>query len=145
MSTDVSTPPGWYDDRATPGVLRWFDGASWTPHVFVLPPVPMGAAPAPLPTTTAWPPAPAGDVGASDEALHWILPVGRSWQSVVAGYLGIVALFVWVLGPVAILLGVLGLRQARTGGRGSGRAWFAIVAGVLGCIFGLLYLVNASL
>ena len=131
----MSTPAGWYDDRATPGVLRWFDGAGWTSHTAPL---------APAPPTTSWPPAPVGDVRGSDEALHWILPVGRSWQSVVAGYLGLVALFVWVLGPVAILLGILGLRQARTGGRGSGRAWFAIVAGVVGCVFGVLYLASTS-
>ena len=132
------TAPGWYDDRATPGVLRWFDGAGWTQHTATLPPAPGAVQPA------AWPPAPVRDGADTDETLHWLLPVGRSWQSILAGYLGLVALFVWPLAPVAIVLGVLGLRRARTGGKGSGRAWFALVAGVLGCVFGILYLVSAS-
>ena len=135
----MTTPPGWYDDRATPGVLRWFDGHGWTAHTASLPPAP-GTAP-----MASWPPAPVHDGGgaAPDATLHWLLPVGRSWESIAAGYAGIAALFLWALGPVAILLGVLGLRRARTGGHGSGRAWFAVVAGALGCVFGVLYLVNA--
>ncbi|WP_456845857.1 DUF2510 domain-containing protein [Cellulomonas sp. P5_C6] len=136
----MTTPPGWYDDRATPGVLRWFDGAGWTPHTVPLPPAPGTV------LTAAWPPAPAGDAGDNgpNHTLHWLIPVGRSWESILAGYLGLAALAIWVLGPVAIGLGVLALRRARTGGHGSGRAWFAIVGGVLGSLFGILYLVNAA-
>lgn len=128
----MTMPPGWYDDRATPGVLRWFDGLGWTAHTTPFAPAP------------AWPPAPVHGDGAPDPTMEWLLPVNRSWQSILAGYVGLFALFVWVLGPVSVALGVLGLRRARTGGHGSGRAWFAIVAGVLGCVFGVLYLVNAS-
>lgn len=130
----MTMPPGWYDDRATPGVLRWFDGLGWTAHT-----TPVAVAPG-----VAWPPAPARVVAADDPTLEWLLPVNRSWQSIVAGYVGLFALVVWVLGPVSIALGVLGLRRARTGGHGSGRAWFGVVAGVLGCVFGVLFLLNAS-
>ncbi|MEZ0446531.1 DUF2510 domain-containing protein [Cellulomonas sp. ICMP 17802] len=123
----ATPPPGWYDDRATPGVVRWFDGAGWTPHV--------------APVMVAPPPA-TGDGTTPGDPLHWIVPVGRSWQSVAAGYVGLCALFIWALGPVAVWLGVLGLQRARSGGHGSGRAVFAIIAGVLGSVAGVAFLVN---
>lgn len=73
---------------------------------------------------------PAAEHGPRD-AVHWIVPVGRSGVSIAAGYVGLVAMFLWALGPVAVWLGVLGLRKARTGGHGSGRSWFGIVVGTL--------------
>jgi len=78
--------------------------------------------------------------GPSD-AVHWMLPVGRSWQSITAGYVGLLALGIWVLGPVAIWLGIWAIRKARTGGHGRGRAVFAIVTGTLGTLFMALFLV----
>lgn len=64
-------------------------------------------------------------------ALHWIVPVGRSWQSIVAGYVAILALFVWPVGPAALGLGIWALARARQGGHGRGRAVFAVIVGSL--------------
>jgi hypothetical protein len=67
------------------------------------------------------------------DAVSWLLPVGRTWQSIVAGYVGLVTLVFWPLGPVSIGLGVWSLiRLNRSGARGHGRAAFAIAAGLLG-------------
>jgi hypothetical protein len=74
------------------------------------------------------------------DTLHWVLPVGRSWQSIVAGYLGLIALGVWVVGPVAVGFGIWALRVAKTGGHGRGRAWFGIVGGLLGTVFFVWFL-----
>jgi hypothetical protein len=65
------------------------------------------------------------------EAVHWMLPVGRSWQSIVAGYAGLLGLGIWVLGPFAIWFGLWALRRASTGGHGRGRAVFGIIAGTV--------------
>jgi hypothetical protein len=145
----MTIAPGWYDDGITAGSVRWFDGRGWTAHTA---PVPgqVGSSP-----TYAGQPlgydytggfgyqaAPASDELGPGEVLHWIVPVGRSWQSVVAGYVGLVALFVWILGPVAVALGVLGLRRARAGGHGSGRSVFALVAGGLASVLALMTLVR---
>src|SRR5450830_2068914 len=75
------------------------------------------------------------------DAVHWMLPVGRSWQSITAGYVGLLSLGIWALGPVAIWLGIWAIRKARTGGHGRGRAVFAIVTGTLGTLFMALFLV----
>ena len=82
------------------------------------------------------------DLGPSN-GLHWVLPVGRSWQSITAGYLGLFALLAWsggAVGPVgaavgvatggaALWLGIVAVRRAASGGHGRGRAWCGIVAG----------------
>ncbi|WP_237728324.1 hypothetical protein [Cellulomonas sp. APG4] len=70
-------------------------------------------------------------------AVHWLLPVGRSWQAVVAPYVGLISLLAFPLAPVAIGLGVWALARARRGGHGTGRAVFAIVTGLLGCAVGV--------
>ena len=77
--------------------------------------------------------------------MHWIVPVGRSGASIAAGYVGLVSLLVWPLGPVAVGLGIWGLRKARVGGHGSGRSIFGIVTGVIGSLLGVLVLAGALL
>ncbi len=46
----MSTPdPGWYDDPAAPGQLRWWDGTAWTEQTRQAPPLPPPPAPSPRP------------------------------------------------------------------------------------------------
>ena len=73
-------------------------------------------------------------------AIRALIPVGRTWQAIVAGYLGLVAIFIVFLGPVAIGFGVWGLRL---GGHGKGRSVFGIVAGVWGTFWTLYLLTKA--
>ncbi|MET0434142.1 MAG: hypothetical protein ABW025_08235, partial [Cellulomonas sp.] len=77
----------------------------------------------------SWYPEPARLGAGPGDAVHWLLPTGRSWQSIVAGYVGLFALLIWPLGPFAVWFGLWGLRRARTGGHGRGRAVFAVVVG----------------
>jgi hypothetical protein len=64
--------------------------------------------------------------------VHWALPTGRSWQSIASGYLGLLALVVWPLGPVVLALGIWALRRAsREGSHGRIRAIFGVVVGVI--------------
>ncbi|HEY8717105.1 DUF2510 domain-containing protein [Pengzhenrongella sp.] len=115
--------PGWYPCPVTPGQVRYFDGRGWTDAVL------------PTPTAAA---APAAAGAMPSDPLHWVLPTGRSGASIAAGYVGIFALFIWVLGPVSVGMGIWGLRKARVGGHGSGRSIFAIVAGVVAIVLGLM-------
>ena len=80
-------------------------------------------------TAGPWYPEPARLGAGPRDAVHWLLPTGRSWQSIVAGYVGLLALLIWPLGPFAIWFGLWALRRARTGGHGRGRAVFAVVVG----------------
>lgn len=132
-ATPSASPPGWYTDPHAPGSLRYFDGGSWTEHV----------APASAPSATVVPsaspsfaphvrPPSAGIGSAPSDPLHWLVPSGRTWQSIVAGYVGLFAIVLWFLGPIAVGFGAWALVASSKGGRhGRGRAIFAIVAGFL--------------
>lgn len=90
------------------------------------------------------PPSPGPGAHPSD-LVHWLVPLGRPWQSIVAGYLALFALVIWPLGPLAVGFGVAGLRvAAHRHGHGRGRAWFAVVVGVLSTLF-LILVVGANL
>jgi hypothetical protein len=67
------------------------------------------------------------------DVMHWVVPTGRSWQTIASGYLGLISLFTFFPGPFAIALGVLGLRAAsQEGSHGRVRAIFGIVSGSIG-------------
>ncbi len=118
MSSSAPAPAGWYADPQAPQLnLRYFDGQQWTGAVALRQDtaVRLGAEP--------------------DDAVHWLLPTGRTWQSIAAGYVALFATVLWFLGPVALGLGIWALSaSSRTGAHGRGRAVFAIVVGGLASI-----------
>ena len=136
----TTAPAGWYPDPHLPATLRYFDGAQWTHH---LAPMQQPAYPQPMfPAQRA--PEPSG--AHPSDPVHWLLPTGRTGASIAAGYVGLVALFLWAFGPIALGLGIWAWRTSGVDGKahGRGRAVFAMIAGAFGSIAGLLFLANTS-
>ena len=79
-----------------------------------------------------------------DEAVKWLVPIGRSGWAVASGYLGLLACFPFVgfaFGVLAVITGILALRHAKMNPKmgGRGRAIFGIVAGsIAGLVNGVL-------
>jgi hypothetical protein len=112
-TAEPATPlpaPGWYPDPQDASRLRRWDGATWL-HEFAYP-----------------------DGSANpNEALGWVLPVGRSSWAIWAGYAGLFALIVFPA-PLALLLGLVAARDLtkHPEKKGWGRTIFGLVTGVLG-------------
>ncbi len=130
MTVDASPHPNWYPDPATAGLWRYWDGVQWTEHT-----APMGGVATSGPTH-----APVGSSTGPSEAIHWLVPVGRSGEAIAAGYLGFLCLFLTILaflpfgfiGTLAIAgltiwLAVRAIKKAESGGHGRGRAIFGLV------------------
>ncbi|MDT5037057.1 MAG: hypothetical protein QOE03_2242 [Micromonosporaceae bacterium] len=142
MSYQFKAPPGWPVPTA-----NWTPPNGWQPDP-LWPPAPAewqfwvaatdqaprpGAPESPSSQYRNFaPPVSKPSIGESpDTVLHWILPTGRSWQSIASGYVALFAWLIWPLGPVALVLGVWALvRASRDGSHGKGRAVFAVVIGV---------------
>ena len=136
-----SAPAGWYPDPAGPASIRYFDGSQWTQHIS-----PVHLAP-PAPWNQPAYPVPVPPVGSDPrDAMHWMLPLGRTGQSITAGYLGLFGLFIWPLAPFAIGFGIWALAASkRTGLHGRGRAIFGIITGVVGTLIGASVLVTTAM
>lgn len=78
-----------------------------------------------------------------------LLPIGRPFSAIAAGYLGLVSPFLPLIGCVtglaAIILGIVALKAIARNPElsGKGRAWFGIVAGALAIMITLLIVVVA--
>jgi hypothetical protein len=81
---------------------------------------------------------------APDPALRFVVPIGRSGLSILAGYLGLFSPLV-VFAPFALVCGVLALRELRRRPEllGRGRAWFGAIAGALFTALGAAVLIAA--
>jgi hypothetical protein len=82
-----------------------------------------------------------------DAGLNLLLPMGpQSGFSIAAGYCGLIGLLFWLLAPLGILLGILGLRDIakHPHKKGKGRAITGIVCGTL-VVLGFVMVVILSL
>lgn len=81
-----------------------------------------------------------------DAVVKWLLPVGRSGFAMAAGYLALFSVLV-VPAPLALLFGVLALRDIKKHPEksGRGRAWFGIVFGGLFTILLVVLLVGTAM
>jgi hypothetical protein len=74
-------------------------------------------------------------------AMRALLPVGRSWWAIAAGYLGLGAIVLYPA-PLALLTGLLAVVDIRRHPErhGMGRAVFGILMGAVGSVLLLLWL-----
>jgi hypothetical protein len=147
VTTQPTAAPGWYPDPYGQAGQRWFDGREWTGDVHPRPaPPPSGR---PQPTVL-----PAGQVLPRDRksttsggaqgvpqprhgAEYWLIPVGRSWQAVLAPWIGLAGIVIPLLGLAGIGFGVWALRVPSGDGRRGGRIRpvVAIVLGFIGTVY----------
>ncbi len=79
-----------------------------------------------------------------DPAMRLLLPVGRSIYAIIAGYFGLFSV-IFFPAPLAILFGVLGLRDIKKNPKlgGRGRAIFGLVMGIIFTLFLVFFIVLA--
>ncbi|HEX3998916.1 MAG TPA: DUF4190 domain-containing protein [Pirellulales bacterium] len=86
----------------------------------------------------------ASDIG-ENAGMRMLLPVGRSWWSIAAGYMGLFSILLFPA-PLALILGIVAIVDIKKhpGRHGMGRAIFAIVMSVLGpaLVVGLIVATN---
>jgi hypothetical protein len=79
--------------------------------------------------------------------MRALLPVGRSPLAIAAGYVGLASFVVWPAALVAIVLGILAIRDIKRneGKHGMGRAIFALIAGGIVIVGFLVLMISAAL
>ena len=79
---------------------------------------------------------PQGPGVGDDPAMRWLVPVGRSGWAIAAGYLGLFSFFGGFLGPIAIIVSIIAIRDIKRNPNrhGMGRAIFGLICGILGTI-----------
>lgn len=84
-----------------------------------------------------------GDTG--DDGLQYVIPINTSGLAIAAGYIGLISVLCFPA-PVALILGILALRQLNKNPKlhGRGRAIFAIVMGVIFTLLPLAFVVYAA-
>ena len=92
----------------------------------------------PLPTPNGpayYPPHPLPNT-MDDPAMSWVIPVHNPVLAVISSYCGLIGLGCPILGPVAVITGILAVQQIRKtpGLTGMGRSIFGIVSGVIGSL-----------
>lgn len=96
----MSIAAGWYADPAGPGMLRWWDGTTWT-------------------TTTAPMPPPAAYGAVADDAgwnpMDLLVPRARSLgvRALIWGIVGVVLPIAFLPAVMALVFGAMGLDHAR--------------------------------
>lgn len=95
---------------------------------------------APPTSASAVPVEPAG-TPERNVALEIFLPVNRNVWAIIAPYVGLFGLFVWIPGPVAIALGIVAWKTTKPGQAGRGRAIVAIVLGAIGTLLGVAFVI----
>lgn len=160
----TALPAGWYPDQLAAGYYRWWDGQTWTEHrqrVQFDPPTTHPVAPAPSPVARTTPPAPSAMIPPPPPPAEWRgpTPTGPLRQqqhgnalavwSLALGILGILCLLIpyagLAVGIVALVLGIVGHRAARTRQRGRGVAIAGIATGGVATLVGALLAVTFTM
>jgi len=122
----VSTlpPAGWYDDGATVGVLRWFDGSAWTEHT--KPTQPSIPAVEPAPTST-FGHLPTGRLGQSLNLADRVVEGVEYQRNRLDDALALRRRGFWLFGAALLILlvtGAIGIAM-----RGADTIWYVGAAG----------------
>jgi hypothetical protein len=78
----------------------------------------------------------------NDAVMRMIIPVGRSWLAIIAGYLGLMSVLI-IPAPFALITGIMAVLEIKKNPKkhGLGRAIFGIVMGILGLVVGVPLLI----